>query len=97
MTLPEPMPEPTLQPRRSQPEEKSKKHSFGLARGVTIAVSILLILLLTAFVALKTWTQHALRQALPQIDDQLAVGGLTAPVTVQRDAHGVPHIRAASR
>jgi penicillin amidase len=33
---------------------------------------------------------------LPQLDGSLVVYGLSAPVTVQRDARGVPHIRASS-
>ena len=33
---------------------------------------------------------------LPQLDGSLTVYGLAAPVTVQRDAHGVPHIHASS-
>ncbi len=34
--------------------------------------------------------------ALPQVDGSLRLTGLSAPVYVQRDAHGVPHIRANS-
>ena len=37
-----------------------------------------------------------MRESLPQLDGSLAVYGLTAPVTVARDAHGVPHIHANS-
>ena len=33
---------------------------------------------------------------LPELDGTLTVPGLAAPVTVQRDAQGVPHIRAAT-
>jgi penicillin amidase len=33
---------------------------------------------------------------LPQLDGSLIVYGLSAPVTVERDARGVPHIRASS-
>ena len=32
----------------------------------------------------------------PQVDGTLHVGGLSQPVTVRRDAHGVPHITAAN-
>ncbi|RYI94649.1 MAG: penicillin acylase family protein, partial [Acetobacteraceae bacterium] len=31
---------------------------------------------------------------LPELDGTLTVPGLAAPVTVQRDAQGVPHLRA---
>ena len=33
---------------------------------------------------------------LPQLDGSLTVYGLAAPVTVERDARGVPHIHASS-
>ncbi|MDB5373693.1 MAG: penicillin amidase [Belnapia sp.] len=33
---------------------------------------------------------------LPQLDGELAVPGLRAPVTIRRDAQGVPHIQAAT-
>src|SRR5512147_648766 len=55
---------------------------------------LLLALLLCAGVGL--WLAHATKAALPQLDGNLAVAGLTAPVSVIRDQHGVPHIRAAS-
>jgi penicillin amidase len=36
------------------------------------------------------------RSALPQLDGRLPVNGLSAPVTVTRDTHGVPTIEATS-
>jgi penicillin amidase len=36
------------------------------------------------------------RSALPQLDGSLSVKGLSAPVSVTRDAHGVPAIEAAN-
>jgi penicillin amidase len=42
------------------------------------------------------WLRNAMRTSLPQIDGELRVRGLNAPVTVRRDQHGVPHIQAAS-
>jgi penicillin amidase len=36
------------------------------------------------------------RSALPQLDGRLQVNGLSAPVTVTRDTHGVPTIEATS-
>ncbi len=38
----------------------------------------------------------AARSALPQLDGQLQIRGLSAPVTVTRDAHGVPTIEAGT-
>jgi len=49
-----------------------------------------------AFFAAHHWAQKAMRDSLPQLDGTLSIDGLSAPVTVQRDAHGIPHIRAAS-
>jgi len=39
----------------------------------------------------------ALRASLAQLDGARALPGLSAPLTVQRDARGVPAIRGASR
>src|SRR5262245_52910651 len=37
-----------------------------------------------------------LRQSLPVVEGTVKVAGLDAPVEVVRDAHAVPHIKAAS-
>ena len=39
---------------------------------------------------------HVALSALPQLDGQLQVSGLSAPVTITRDSHGVPTIETAS-
>ena len=59
---------------------------------------ILFFLALTtiAFFAAHHWAQKAMRDSLPQLDGNLSIAGLSAPVTVQRDSQGVPHIRAAN-
>jgi penicillin amidase len=44
----------------------------------------------------RHWVQTNTAAALPQLDGSLQVSGLKAPVTVQRDAQGVPHIHAQS-
>ncbi len=55
---------------------------------------ILCILLILAAGLLVGWfIAHA---ALPQLDGRLRVAGLSAPVTVTRDARGVPAIEAAT-
>ncbi|HZM47287.1 MAG TPA: penicillin acylase family protein [Burkholderiales bacterium] len=38
-----------------------------------------------------------LRLSLPVVDGEVALAGLSAPVTVERDAQGVPTVRGASR
>jgi len=43
------------------------------------------------------WLRSAAKAALPQLDGDVHLAGLSAPVTVRRDAHGVPHIDAATQ
>ncbi|MGB8582482.1 MAG: penicillin acylase family protein [Candidatus Sulfotelmatobacter sp.] len=60
---------------------------------------ILLSLLLLAVVLVAGVLGYAYfiaRSALPQLDGSLSVKGLSAPVSVTRDAHGVPAIEAAN-
>jgi penicillin amidase len=57
----------------------------------------LLILLLLAVAAGVLWLRAAEQAALPVLDGDLHLAGLSAPVTVRRDAHGVPHIEAATQ
>ena len=64
-----------------------------------LVLRLTLALLLIAAVTLAgglVWFYAGARAALPQLDGSLAVRGLTAPVEVVRDAHGVPHLRASS-
>jgi penicillin amidase len=56
----------------------------------------LLALLLVAVAGGVLWLRSAARAALPVLDGDLQIGGLSAPVTVRRDGHGVPHIEAAT-
>ena len=60
-----------------------------------IIAAIVLVLLLVP-VSVCAWFYIAAHRALPQLDGTLRVAGLSAPVTVIRDQHGVPHITAAS-
>jgi penicillin amidase len=55
------------------------------------------VLLLFAPLAGILWLRSAAIAALPQLDGDVHLAGLSAPVTVRRDAHGVPHIDAASQ
>lgn len=51
------------------------------------------LLLLACAVGYAYYAAHA---ALPQLDGQIQVAGLSGPVTVTRDTHGVPTVDAAS-
>ncbi len=54
-------------------------------------------LLLVALAAGVLWLRAAAHAALPTLDGDLHLSGLSAPVTVRRDTHGVPHIQAATQ
>jgi penicillin amidase len=56
---------------------------------------IVLLLLLAAGGGLL-WLHHAMTASLPVIDGKLKLSGLSSPVTVRRDGHGVPYIEAGS-
>ena len=60
------------------------------------AGGLLAVLLLSACVGVLL-LRSAARAALPVLDGDLHVAGLSAPVLVRRDAHGVPHIEAATK
>ena len=59
--------------------------------------AVLLVLLLVAFAAFLFWLRTVALAALPQLDGDIHLAGLSAPVIVRRDAHGVPHIDAATQ
>jgi penicillin G amidase len=60
------------------------------------AGSLLALALLAAATGV-IWLRAAEKTALPVLDGDLHLEGLSAPVTVRRDAHGVPHIEAATQ
>ena len=56
----------------------------------------LLVVLLLLLGGAVGYAYHVAHSALPQLDGQWRVPGLSAPVTVTRDVHGVPTIEAAT-
>ncbi len=77
----------------------SRPRRRGFVRWLRIllwCIAGLVVLLALAFCAGLVWLRGAAGSALPQLDGDLHAAGLSAPVTVRRDAHGVPHIEAAS-
>jgi penicillin amidase len=61
----------------------------GLVIGLLIAAAV-------GTAASVAWLKQAMRDQLPQLDGQLQLPGLSAPVMVRRDVHGIPHIQAAT-
>ncbi|HSB75968.1 MAG TPA: penicillin acylase family protein, partial [Terriglobales bacterium] len=54
------------------------------------------LLLALAILALAAWGYRTATGARPQLDGSVSVPGLSAPVAVTRDEHGVPTIEAAN-
>jgi penicillin amidase len=57
----------------------------------------ILVLVMLAAAAGVFWLRSAEKAALPVLDGDLHLAGLSAPVIVRRDGHGVPHIEAATQ
>ncbi len=53
-------------------------------------------MILLAVFGICAWFYSVARSALPQLDGRLRVAGLTAPVTVVRDARGAPTINSSN-
>ncbi len=70
--------------------------SPAAAKRLRLLASALSLLVLAVLVA-GGWFYFRLRASLPQLDGPVKIAGLAAPVTVERDALGVPTIRAQSR
>ena len=60
------------------------------------AVGLVVFLVIALALGVAGWFYLEARTSLPQVDGQISVAGLTAPVSVIRDAQGVPHIRATN-
>jgi penicillin amidase len=59
-------------------------------------VLFLLALVVLVGVGVSLYFYSVVRSALPQLDGSIALAGIRAPVSVTRDAQGVPHISAAT-
>ena len=71
------------------------RRRISLRRALFAAAALALLLLLLALVLLAV-LRHRMHATVAPLDGTLHLPGLLAPVTVQRDAEGVPHIQAAN-
>ena len=65
-----------------------------MRRRLILFVPALLVMIL---IAAGLWIRHELRASLPLLDGSLHVSGLSAPVTVDRDALGIPTVQGQTR
>ncbi len=87
--LPAPIHEPAEAPEPRRP--------WRALRRAGLAILLLLGILTIALAAGTLWVRSRVEASLPQLDGERAIPGLAGPVTIDRDALGVPTIRAANR
>jgi hypothetical protein len=93
--MPDPSSEdPSIRVPASPPAPKRR---WRLLRITLWSFGSLIVLLVAAMVAGVLYLNQAAQSALPVLDGDQHLAGLSAPVTVRRDAHGVPHIDAATQ
>ncbi|MGA2571477.1 MAG: penicillin acylase family protein [Terracidiphilus sp.] len=88
---------PAATPSPTQPPAPRRRRKARWPRILLWTSGCLLALLLVGAAAGVLWLRSAAKAALPQLDGNVRLAGLSAPVTVRRDAHGVPHIDAATQ
>jgi penicillin amidase len=79
---------------RSVEIEEERRRPF--LRFLLAFVAVVLVAAAIGIVAGGFWLKRAMRESLPQVDGELQLHGLSAPVMVRRDAHGIPHIEAST-
>src|SRR5215472_13644104 len=96
-------PEPDTEPRlltREQVDARinasRNRRGRRVLRRLFLAALIIAILAGVCVAVGAIWARHVMRAALPTIDGTLSVDGLQGPVTVTRNAQGVPSITASS-
>ena len=75
-------------------EDEERRHP--VLRVVLVLLLLLVLAVAGALVGGAVWLKHAMRASLPEMDGRMLISGLSAPVTIRRDQHGVPHLEAAS-
>ncbi len=92
------MPDSDLIPASSaQASARARRRPRRWLRALLAAVAVIAILLVVILCIGLLWLRGVTKTALPQLDGDLRIAGLSAPVMVRRDAHGVPHIVAATQ
>ena len=94
MAEPVTVPPPQPQPSPSAPAPRPRRR---ILRRLLRVVGVLILAVVLLLGAGALWFRSEVRASLPRLDGELQLAGLSAPVTVERDALGVPTIRAANR
>lgn len=83
----------TLPPTASPAPRRGRR----ILRRIGKILLLLLVVLVLVLAVGALWVRSEVKESLPRLDGELKIGGLSAPVTVERDALGVPTIRGANR
>src|ERR1035441_4453215 len=95
-THPDEAPPRTDAPADAESPAPASRGAGRRMRIVRLGFVLLVLLAGAAFFFTRHPFRTEMRANLPQLDGSLRVFGLSAPVTVECDARGVPHIRANS-
>ncbi len=79
------------------PSPPTRRRVRGRMRRVLLVTAGVLGVLLLLLVGFALWFWIQMTASLPQLDGQAVVAGLATSVEIERDALGVPTIRAANR
>jgi penicillin G amidase len=93
LTNPDVVPDAPLTPEEAALKAKRRRIFFRIA---IILSSLVIISAVVGLITARRWVRQTMSDSLPQLDGAVAIPGLSAPVTIQRDTHGVPHIRATT-
>ena len=77
-------------------EVERDRRGHPVLRRAFVFFLLLVIAAAATLIGIGVWLRRTMHQSLPQLDGKLHLPGLSAPVMVRRDSHGVPHIQAAN-
>ena len=75
---------------------RDQHHPRRAGRRFPASLLWLLLAIVVILAGVVGYAYYVAHSALPQLDGRLQINGLSAPVTVTRDSHGVPTIEAAN-
>jgi penicillin amidase len=84
-------------PQPERPPDADDRCKALSRRGSARRAAVLIVAAVLLVAGVPAWVCLRLHRSLPILDGEVAVAGVQMPVTVDRDALGVPTIRGASR